>query len=140
MISAPYNVVIIDDEETMAEVYEIKLDEHFGDKINTKVFHKPGDEVMDYIKDNKVQIVLTDIHLAGYYGDSYCEQYRAINKNMQIIVVSGDATFTTVSNCYLDGAAFYLKKPFQFDQLIDAMENCIFRLDTWSGYFNRGKK
>lgn len=135
MLKTPYQLLLVDDNEGVQEIVEISIREEFPeDKLNI-VLKTSANDALEYVKNNPVHIVLTDIHMQGSFGDSLLRECNSLNKGIQTIVMTGDTKFTTVSNCFLDGARFYIVKPFTNDQINNAVQACIDQLDHWAAIF-----
>jgi DNA-binding NtrC family response regulator len=139
MIVKPYRLVIIDDEASVAEVLQMQIKDAFEGDLEIKVFND-AKQAFDFMKNNSVEIVITDIHMPEMYGDSILQELKKFNKHAQVIMVSGDTSKMTVTNCYLDGARFFLSKPFESSLVIELVNQCVYQLDWWLKLLQRQKK
>lgn len=143
IVRRPYNLAIIDDNESIRDVVELTVESSFPQDIIQIDSYGSGPEALAAFKERPAEIILLDINMPGMYGDSLLQEYLEIKKNAIVVIMSGDNSFTITSNCFLDGARFYLQKPFQSEELVKILENCIFQLEHWNGIFNEyrnGKK
>lgn len=135
-INKPYRLAIIDDNDSIREVISMTIDDHFKDVYQT-VSYPTVKEAMDGLLKESVEILLLDVHMPDKYGDSFLYEYKKEYPNKIVIMMSGDTSFTVLSNTYLDGASYYLKKPFSTDEFIAILNHCKFTLDHWSQLFHR---
>jgi len=131
LIERPYRVVIIDDEEDVSEVMATIVDDHFGQDTFQIKRCSTVPEAFAYLKNNRAEIIITDIMMNGQFGDTILRECKTFLSRSIFIVISGDESFVTISNCYLDGARYYLKKPFDRDKFIEVLVNCLSELDHW---------
>lgn len=129
----PYKCVIVDDEVEVANVLRMELIEKFGEDCLDMNLFADGKSAQEFIKNNHVDILLSDIHLNGAFGD---QLFAKGDDGVKIIMMfSGDDSFLTVSNCLLDGARYFFSKPFDWDAIMRSFENSIFELDRWNSLF-----
>ena len=66
-------------------------------------------------------VVLLDIVMPKYNGFTVCQQLVSRNPKVKVVLLSGlvDENYPSVATC---GAAEYLRKPLQFDQLRDLLQ------------------
>lgn len=131
MIEKPYKLLLMDDNAEVSEVIAMTLEEAFDSEVLEVIRFTEGQKALEYMKNNPVHIIMTDIYMPGMYGDTFLRDCTQTGKNYRILVLSGDVSFLTTSNCFLDGARFYIKKPFEEEYLINAVRNVMYELDCW---------
>ena len=137
----PYKVIIIDDDEMILEFVESALKELFSEDILDLKSFSSSANACKFIKEEEISIILTDIHMPGKSGDlvlNDCKDKKG--RSPILILMSGDKSFSMGSSAYMDGARFYLTKPFELDSLKEIFVNCIFELDHWNLFFEKFKK
>lgn len=81
------------------------------------LFHaKTGEEGMDYLKNNKVKLVLLDLMLPGIDGFGVCKQIRK-EGNTPIVIMSAKVEKQDKLSGLELGADDYIEKPFDIDIL-----------------------
>lgn len=140
IIHRPYSLAIIDDNESIRDVVALTIENNFSPDLVQTSTYASGPEALAAFKERPADIVLIDIYMPGMYGDSLLQELLELKRNVIIVIMSGDNSFTVTSNCFLDGARFYLQKPFHADELVEVLHNCFFQLEHWVGIFERHRK
>ena len=85
-----------------------------------------GEEAVQYIKDNPVDLVLLDMIM--YPGIDGLDAYRGIievSPGQKAIVVSGFSETDRIKEVLRMGAALYIKKPYTLERLGEAVRNVL---------------
>lgn len=77
-------------------------------------------------------LVLLDIHLPYKNGLTLCKQFRDINKNVPIIMLTALGEIDDKVGAFQLGADDYLVKPFHFDELLARIKVFLKRADSTS--------
>lgn len=85
-------------------------------------------EAMEVVSRVPVDILLTDIQMPKSSGLDLVDQLRAEHREMQIIFISGHERFQYAKRALLLGAANYLLKPVEDEELLAALRLAIDRL------------
>lgn len=82
-----------------------------------------AEKALELLKDNKVDLILTDIALQGMSGVELCGKISSDfeTSHIPIIVLSAISSESTKIKCMERGAALYIEKPFTLDYL----EACV---------------
>lgn len=125
----PRKILIIDDEETLAEfIGKILLDlkEYFSE-IEIKIANSGRDGVstaQSFIPD----VVLLDIKLPDISGIEVLSEIKRIDQDIQVIMMTGFASLETAVAAVREGAYDYINKPFEStEQLKTIVKNAIER-------------
>ena len=120
------NFILCDDNQNILNRLEKILDTIFvKNNFDAEISLKTDDysKVLDYIANNKVDVVLLDINLkSNKTGLQVAEQIRKINKNIYIIFTTGHLEYAMVAYKYK--TFDYIAKPISYDRL----EETIIRL------------
>jgi len=84
-----------------------------------------GEEGLQKFKENKIDIIITSIKLPKLSGIEMIKEIKKINKNCHSILLSQQnetETLLQVIKLNVDG---YILKPFDFEELLDTLENMI---------------
>lgn len=76
-----------------------------------------GDEGLRLIDANPFDMLLLDLGLPDAHGSEICKRVRDTNKDIPILIVTGDNTTNNKVNLLDIGADDYLTKPFNADEL-----------------------
>ena len=120
------NFILCDDNLHLLDRLEKLLDNIFvKNNFDAQISLKTADynKVLDYITNNKVDVILLDINLkSNKTGLQVAEQIRKINRNIYIIFTTGHLEYAMVAYKYK--TFDYIAKPISYDRL----EETIIRL------------
>lgn len=136
MIHPPFHIAVVEDNESVSDVVDMTIGDNFS--ADDLVLHQFNtiDKAKEFLAKNVVHIVITDVYMGKDFGDSFMRDLVKTSKlPIMFIVMSGDSSFTTISNTYLDGAMYYLLKPFRSQDLVRSVKSCIDRLESWTKLF-----
>ena len=117
-------VLVIDDDEVSRTLVKRMLD---GEGHRVEEAHD-GAEGLRLFGENPPDLVLTDINMPGLDGHDVIEAIRVLHADIPIIAISGggatpkDELLLKASNL---GAVEIIMKPFEFRQLVGAVERAL---------------
>lgn len=114
-------ILYVDDEEGARELIATGLGER-GYKVITAV---SGEDGLEKIKANELDIVLLDIMLPGMDGIATLEEIRKIKPEIDTIIVTGHSSLESAIDSLKKGAVDYIEKPIVFTKLIGAIERAM---------------
>ncbi len=123
-----YKVVIIDDEKMTRTTISGYINECTDDFEVVGCF-ADGEAAFSYIKDNKVDIVITDIKMPKMSGIDLIEKINEIHSECHIIIISGFGKFEYAKKAVEYHAENYILKPIDIDELLETMNNIKNKLD-----------
>jgi two-component system, NtrC family, response regulator PilR len=106
-------ILIIEDEEGMREALREWLTEG-GYKVEAA---KNGEDGLRIISDQDVALVLLDLRLPGKDGISVLKEAKTIRPQLKVIIITAYPSSQTKEAALKEGAADYLPKPFDLDDL-----------------------
>ena len=113
------NILLVDDEDALRGVVAERLEEEGF----TVVEAPSGEAALDQLQRFAFDIVISDLRLPGIDGrqviDAALERYPGI----LAIVVTGYATVKDAVDVIKRGAADFVAKPFQFDELLHVIHS-----------------
>ncbi len=118
-----HKVLIIDDEKDICFlISEILKDE----KYNTSIALN-SDEAISKFNEIKPDLVILDVWLSNSKldGIEILKEFKSINKNIPIIIISGHGTVDLAVKSIKNGAYDFLEKPFNSDKLIILTKRAI---------------
>lgn len=89
---------------------------------------KNANEALDFLKENRVDIIITDIKMPILDGLAFIKNYQENKFNTKIIILSGYANFEYAQNAIGLGVFDYILKPIDLDkvkEMINKVENSI---------------
>jgi DNA-binding NtrC family response regulator len=114
-------VLVVDDEQNMQTVMRMIL-EGAGHEVRVA---DSGEAAMAHVLDPKLDVVLTDLRMPGMGGEALVARLREQRPDVPVIVITAHGTISSAVKSIRDGAADYLLKPFEPEQLEVAVLNAI---------------
>jgi CheY-like chemotaxis protein len=114
------HLLVVDDELILREIASEILGEH-GYRVHAVA---SGEEAVEFIKENPVDLVLLDMIMEpGINGrETYVELLR-IDPQLKVIVVSGYSQNSEVEETIRLGSGRFLKKPYSSTSLLQAVRD-----------------
>jgi DNA-binding NtrC family response regulator len=123
-------LVLVDDQEDILETLEIKIPDVCEYEVEMFSF-KNLQDATDFIFENPIDGVITDIHLGEELGIDIFEYCSYLNKGIQVIALSGDTSKDTLEKCFNSGVEYFLNKPFQDEQIKEAIDKIYDHFIYW---------
>jgi len=114
MSAATKNLVVVDDEKYVCNIIVEALSE-FPD-FQVSKFEDPI-EATNYIEDNPVDLVLTDLVMGEYSGVQILDTTLKSHPDAVVVLMTGYPTVKTALSVLKKGGYDYLTKPFKLDDL-----------------------
>ncbi len=113
-MSAIYRILLVEDEEHLAEVIRLNL-ELEGYKV---IYARDGVEALKMFKEERFNLILLDIMIPRLTGIDVCERIRLENEDIPILFLSAKNTGEDRVRGLRAGAHDYLTKPFNLEELL----------------------
>ncbi|HTR99586.1 MAG TPA: response regulator [Bacteroidota bacterium] len=84
-----------------------------------------GTQAIKMLDTRKFDLVLLDIHMPGMDGVEVLKYIREKNLNPRLIMLTGDGDPRLISECAKYGATDYLTKPYNYHELIEAIDRAL---------------
>jgi two-component system, response regulator YesN len=111
-----FSVLIVDDEEDIREGLKTIIDwEKEGFKIAGLA--ENGVQALEFYKNNKPELIITDIKMPGMDGLEFVRQLRAFDSEVKILIISGYNDFSYAKKAMKYGVNSYLLKPVDIEEL-----------------------
>ena len=110
-----YQVVFVDDEVFVLEDLKKAID-WFGFNMEIALAATDPHEVLAYMREHPVHLILTDISMPQMMGTELIRRAREINPSVSILVLSAYDAFDYVRSAMRGGAENYLLKPLDPDE------------------------
>ncbi|WNQ12956.1 response regulator [Paenibacillus aurantius] len=122
-----YQLLIVDDEPSVVDAIAHTLP--WGDLgVEDVLCAYSGQEALDIVKRQVVDIVITDIRMPGMNGIQLIEQIRRFSRHTEVILLTGYAEFEYAKQGLQLQAADYLLKPVSDEDLTDSIRKVIRKL------------
>ncbi len=114
-------VLIVDDEPRMCESLSMLLAKNDYD-IRTAT---SGSEAMGWMTKEAFDAAILDIMLPDMSGHQLMEYLKDRFPEIYVIMITGNASLDSALQALRQGAFDYLKKPFEFAQLVNTLSNAL---------------
>lgn len=105
--SKKYTMLVVDDEEgprqSLRMVFRNEFDVHAVDN---------GEKAIAFARENTVHVAILDIRMSGASGIEVLENLKAIDRRIEVIMLTAYETLETARQALRLGACDYLSKPF----------------------------
>jgi DNA-binding NtrC family response regulator len=113
--------LVIDDEQIVLEsVSALLTDEGFEVDVSLD-----GRQGLDWAIERNYDVVLTDIRMPDIGGMKVLRDVKRINPRLPVIMITGYASIESAVQAMKLGAAEYIEKPFEPEQLLDAVSRAL---------------
>ena len=119
-----FNILYVEDEEKV-RIQTAKVLSIYFDKITLATNGKEG---LEKLKNNKINIIFTDINMPKMDGLSMIEHIRKIDKLIPIVVFSAYDNTEYLLKTIEYGIDGYILKPFKFNQIQQVIEKIVNKL------------
>jgi DNA-binding NtrC family response regulator len=115
------SILVVDDEPVVQDAVRWLLRAQ-GYDVDTA---GNGEEALSRIAQHEFDVVVSDIKMPGLNGLDVLERSRALKPNLSVILMTGYASLETAIEALRLGAADYLRKPFELDDLTVSVERAL---------------
>jgi len=117
-------VLVVEDDEISRKFFvrELKKENYFV------IEAKDGLEGLNFVKQNKIDLVITDLKMPNLPGIPFIKEIRKLSDDQEIIIVTGYGEENETIEALRYGAYAYLKKPFNVEELLVIVEKAIEKL------------
>lgn len=134
-----YTLLVVEDEKWIRKglVHKLKkVDLPFGEIHDAR----NGIEAIEIIKDNDIDIIITDICMPDMDGIELIKKVKEFNKHIEFIIISGYSEFRYAEAAINMGVKSYLLKPTTDEDLMSALDKVISRIEEKRQYNNLSKE
>ena len=114
-------ILVVEDDEIARNSFVRELKNH---KYHV-LFGSNGLEGLNIFKQNKIDIIVTDLNMPEMSGICLIKEVRELSDDPEIIIISGYGDEEETIKALRFGAFAYLKKPFNIDELLVVVEKAI---------------
>lgn len=113
-------ILICDDEKGVRESFGFILKEKY--EVS---FAADGLQALRQIKNQQIDLILLDLKMPKMDGIKVLKEAKKLNPQIKVIVVTGYSSVATAYRAVKSGAANYITKPFDKDEIIRAIEKLL---------------
>jgi DNA-binding NtrC family response regulator len=114
-------VLVVDDEQNMQAVMRMVLEGAGHDVLTAD----SGEAALTHLQNPNLDVVLSDLKMPGMGGEAFVIRARKERPDVPVIIITAHGTIRSAVKSIHDGAADYLTKPFEPEQLEIAVHNAI---------------
>lgn len=115
---------LIADDEYFIRARLVKILSENRDYINIISICEDGKEIIDLLKKEEIDLILTDIKMISVSGLDIAKYIYENNLNTKLIIISGYNDFEYARTAIRYGVTDYLTKPLSIDELLNAVDKC----------------
>jgi len=113
--------LVIDDEQIVLDsVSQILIDDNYEVDVSLS-----GREGLDWAIERPYDIILTDIRMPDIGGMRVLRDIKRVKSSLPVVIITGYATTKSAVQAMKLGAADYIEKPFEPEQLLDAVARAL---------------
>lgn len=109
-----YRILITEDDRVQREIIADIL-EHSGYEVRAS---SSGNESLEALGEDSFDVLLTDLKMPNMDGLELMRQAKRVSPDTDAIIMTAHATIKTAVTAIKEGAADYLEKPFDKDELL----------------------
>ena len=115
------NILIIDNERRMCHVLKVALEAE-GYKIELAF---DGDEGIEKLKNTIFDVIITDLKMPNKDGIQVLDAAKKLSQQTEVIMMTAYASLDKAMKAIAYGATDLLIKPFEFDRLMEVLDNSL---------------
>jgi len=114
-------VLVVDDEQNMQTVMKMVLE----DAGHGVLAADSGEAALPHLQNPNLDVIVTDLKMPGMGGEEFVRRCQRERPDIPVIVVTAHGTIRSAVESIRAGAANYLAKPFDPEELEIAVHNAI---------------
>ncbi len=120
------NILLVDDSDTVRAIIA-KTIRLAGMPLGELYQASGGEQALSLLKENWIDLVLTDINMPGMTGVELVERMSQDDemKSIPVVVISTEGSETRVEELLAKGVRAYVRKPFTPEKIRDVVENVL---------------
>ncbi|MFC2067314.1 HD domain-containing phosphohydrolase [Chloroflexota bacterium] len=121
MVIPQKNVLIVDDEETLRYVLNMKLTKegYYCEEAGN------ADQALAKLKGSPSELVVLDINMPGKPGNEFLPELRLNFPETAVIMATGVTDTSVIAQCIKDGAQDYIRKPFTLNKILLSVSRAL---------------
>lgn len=115
----PANILVVDDEVRMRESVRDLL--HAYGHASTVA--ADGHVALELLRQEPIELILLDLNMPKMSGMEFLDQVKDEFPDVNVVIVSGEATFDNATEALRQGVSDFLRKPYSPVELLGIIEN-----------------
>jgi DNA-binding NtrC family response regulator len=117
-------ILIAEDEEKMRRVLEVNLQDQYH-----VLLAKDGEEALRLFKENKINLLLTDMKMPEKNGLSLLHEVKRLRPEIPVILITAYGTIESAVSAMKEGATDYLLKPIKMEEVELVIQRALLQTD-----------
>jgi DNA-binding NtrC family response regulator len=114
------SILIVDDEQGVRESLRMIL------KFSYRVYLSPsGEEALNFIRENKIDLILLDLRMPGLSGLDTLREIRKIGEDIDVIIVTAYGTIANAQEAIACRVTDFITKPFDVAEVLYVVNRII---------------
>lgn len=126
-MSEKMRILVVDDEDLIVRMLKEALSNDTIDVVGAS----NGEEALTYFRDNRVDLVITDIMMPKISGTKLFFELRKLDPFVQVVLVTGYPSLENIVEMLEAGASDFIVKPFKIDDVRTVVVENISRIKRW---------
>lgn len=118
-----HSILLADDHQLVIDGLKLMIESHDMFKVTKAVSN--GSDAIEFIKNNKVDVILMDINMPIINGIEATKQIKKLNSDQKIIILSMLSEIKLIKLLMKEGADGYLLKNCGQDEIISALSSVL---------------
>jgi len=112
------------------------VDDEVGPRESLRMILKPiyevhtatsGQEALEFIKDEKIDLVTLDLKMPGISGIEVLREIKKVHDDIEVVIITGYGTLTNAIEAIRYGAVDFISKPFNVAEIIAIVSKSVER-------------
>lgn len=123
-----YKLIVVDDEQLIRNGLARNID-WAGLNMQVVGCFEDGQDALDYLKDNPVDVILTDVKMYNVTGLDIAQYVQQHTPETIVVIISGFREFDFAREAMRFGVSDYLLKPLDPDEILNTFKQIEKKLD-----------
>ncbi len=136
---APATVLVVDDDSDALRLLSHQIRQRFGDSVSL-IEEQNSKQAAAIVESRPIQLVVTDLDMADKNGFHLLKTAKSFDPLTQVVIVTGHHSGNAVRSALQLGADEFIVKPYKPDDLLNAVDYLIGRVNRWSATVTEGEE
>ena len=136
MLSRPYSILLVDDEEDICDLLSEMIYLHYKDEFKIISTTSP-EKAASIIQNDVPHIFITDLNMPKSSGYDLAGKIRKKKLSSQVVYITGYNKLPVALTCFEEGATGIIFKPLIAENVSGVLDICKMRLDYWAMVFSK---
>ncbi len=124
-----HRILVVDDDVSVRDLFQTA----FTDAGYEVVLAEGGEEALDILRKQDIQVIFLDLKLFGMNGIELCRQIRTFKPVSLIYAMTGWSALYEIEECREAGFDDFFTKPISLEIIFKAVGDAFEKLNRWRG-------